>query len=45
MSRSGQSVYFCSVPPPVESILQGVDPSLFVSYVNVADVEAKIRGT
>ncbi len=43
MKRSGQSVFFCSVPEDVEAILQGVDPSLFVSYVNLQDAEAKIR--
>lgn len=46
MKKSGQAfIYFCCVRDEVEEILQGVDPSLFVSYVNVQDAEQKIRGS
>lgn len=46
LRKSGEAVvYFCGVPDRVEEILQGVDPSLFVSYVNVRDAEQKIRGS
>jgi hypothetical protein len=45
MKKSGQSVYFCCVRDNIEDIMQGVDSSLFLSYVNVQDAELKIRGS
>ncbi len=43
--KSGQAIYFCSVRENIEEILQGVDSSLFLAYVNVQDAEQKIRGS
>ena len=45
IKKSGQAVYFCAVREDIEEILQGVDPSLFLAYVNIQDAEQKIRGS
>ena len=46
MKKTGQaSVYFCNVSEDIEAVLQGADPSLFVSYLNVSDAEQKIRNS
>ena len=39
------SVYFCNVSEEIEAVLQGADPSLFVSYLNISDAEQKIRNS
>eukprot|EP00095_Tigriopus_kingsejongensis_P006119 maker-scaffold98_size375582-snap-gene-1.13 protein:Tk06119 transcript:maker-scaffold98_size375582-snap-gene-1.13-mRNA-1 annotation:"sulfate transporter " len=45
LKKSGQHIYFCCVEEEIEEILQGVDPSLFLAYVNLQDAEQKIRGS
>ncbi|XP_059079946.1 sodium-independent sulfate anion transporter-like isoform X2 [Tigriopus californicus] len=45
LKKSGQHVYFCCVDESIEEILQGVDSSLFLAYVNLQDAEQKIRGS
>ena len=45
MKKSGQSVYFCGANETVEAILQGADPSLFISYGNVAEAELRFAGS
>ena len=36
-SSSGQVVAFCGASQSVEDVLQGVDPSLFISHPNVTE--------
>ena len=44
-TRAQAAVYFCNVSEDIEAVLQGADPSLFVSYVNISDAEQKIRNS
>jgi hypothetical protein len=45
MKKSGQVVYFCGANDNVEDILQGADPSLFLSYGNVREAELRLGGS
>lgn len=45
MKKSGQNVYFCGASDDIESVLQGVDPALFLSYCTVEETEQRIRGS
>lgn len=37
IASSGQAVTFCGATPSVEDVLQGVDPTLFLSHANVEE--------
>jgi len=45
MKKSGQTVYFCGASQKVEDVLQGADPSLFISYGNVEEAENRLAGS
>jgi len=45
MKKAGRGVYFCGADKTVEDVLQGVDPSLFISYANINEAENRIGGT
>jgi hypothetical protein len=45
MKKSGQTVLFCGATQNVEDILQGADPSLFISYGNVQEAELRLGGS
>jgi hypothetical protein len=45
MKKSGCGVYFCGADQNVEDVLQGVDPSLFISYANINEAVNRIGGT
>ena len=45
MKKSGQPVYFCGASHSVEDILQGADPSVFISFGNVREAELRLGGS
>merc|ERR1739847_63118 len=43
LKKSGQNTYFYAVNEDIESVLQGADPSLLVTYSSMEEIEQRLE--
>ena len=43
LKKSGQNTYFYAVNENIETVLQGADPSLFVTYSSMSEIEQRLQ--
>ena len=43
LKKSGQNTYFYAVNERIETVLQGADPSLFVTYSSMIEIEQRLH--